>query len=333
MMLLLMIGMVWAWSPVSMSWKGMAFGTYYRVIVVSPRFKTWGYGNHGQHIETVLSRINGIFSTYDSESELSRWNANTQTEPQVVSPELYAFFERSQAMYPLLGGAWDPTVMALSRHMGFQPGEHSGDMPVMGWEKVIVVPPNRVQKTDPRVMVDFSSNAKGYAVDAVYDRIQQTSWVWGAFVDIGGEIRAYGRQKNGDVWRIGVQSPDITDTEPIDRIWLADGCVASSGNYRNTVVHQGKTVGHILDPRTRTGVTHNTVSVSVVASDCFTADTLATGLFVLNFGDARAFLANYPQVSALIITQQDWELMRHDLNGFEAHRLPEIERPKARFRQ
>ena len=56
--------------------------------------------------------------------------------------------------------------------------------------------------------------------------------------------------------------------------------MASSGNYLNYVTKKNKNIGHILDPRTLAPVEHNLVSISIIAEDCFTADTLATGFLL-----------------------------------------------------
>ena len=57
--------------------------------------------------------------------------------------------------------------------------------------------------------------------------------------------------------------------------------MATSGDYRNFIELDGTRYSHSVDPRTGRPVTHALASVTVVASDCASADAWATALTVL----------------------------------------------------
>ena len=65
---------------------------------------------------------------------------------------------------------------------------------------------NRLVKSDPRVQLDFNSVAKGYTVDLLAELVEG----FGAenyIVDIGGEVRCRGVNRQGQPWRIGSRPP------------------------------------------------------------------------------------------------------------------------------
>ena len=75
----------------------------------------------------------------------------------------------------------------------------------VGREKVRVEG-GRLVKDDPRVQLDFNSVAKGYTVDLLAGLVEK----YGAenyIVDIGGEVRCRGLNRQGRAWRIGVETP------------------------------------------------------------------------------------------------------------------------------
>ena len=63
--------------------------------------------------------------------------------------------------------------------------------------------------------------AKGYAVDLVALRLEQ-ALVRNYMVEVGGEVRTMGRHPNGRPWRVGLETPDLGQGNPIAAIELAN---------------------------------------------------------------------------------------------------------------
>jgi thiamine biosynthesis lipoprotein len=61
---------------------------------------------------------------------------------------------------------------------------------------------------------------------------------------------------------------------------LSGQSLATSGDYRNFYLHEGRRYTHEIDPATAAPVHHALASVSVVAPDCTLADAWSTALFV-----------------------------------------------------
>ena len=145
-------------------------------------------------------------------------------------------------------------------------------------------------KDDPRVQLDFNSVAKGYTVDLLAGLVEK----YGAenyIVDIGGEVRCRGLNRQGRAWRIGVETPfdgNMSDGEYLQkRIQMTGGGLATSGNYRRFYLDgEGNKVAHTIDPRTGRSALSRLLSVTVAAPTCAEADALGTMFLAMGADDA-----------------------------------------------
>ena len=128
-------------------------------------------------------------------------------------------------------------------------------------------------------------------------------------VDIGGEIRVKGKSGKGRAWRIGIDKP-IEDPELLNRelqfiISMENGALATSGNYRNFYVKEGKKYAHTISPYTGYPVQQEVVSSTVYAPTCMEADAYATAFMVLGLEAAKEVMANHPGLEACLIYVRD----------------------------
>lgn len=288
----------WANSPKEYQLNGVTFGTYYKVIVYLPRWRVTEQELQAV-IQSTLRNIDDEFSTYRSDSWLTQFNALVSTDWVDVSDTMMAILYMSKDVYAMFNGAWDPTIGPVSKQFGFG-GYVSGNITEVGFDGILVDASLGMRKIHPNYQLDFSSIVKGYAVDRVMHALESQFHSEHVFVDIGGEIKVSGSKPNNQPWFVGIQSPFGADVSVVLR--LNNRAVATSGNYANQN-QQG--VGHILDPRTQSAITHDLVSVSVVHASCAIADALATGLFVLGVDEAKRWLSVHRDVQALLITQHD----------------------------
>ena len=105
-------------------------------------------------------------------------------------------------------------------------------------------------------------------------------------VEVGGEIRTRGVRVDGNNWTIGIENPlfnnDKDSIEIIQNVVpLRDMAIATSGDYRNYFMHEGKRYSHMLDPRTGWPVSNELTAVSVISKKAIDADALATAFMVL----------------------------------------------------
>jgi thiamine biosynthesis lipoprotein len=242
-------------------------------------------------IAARLEIVNRLMSSYDSTSELSRFNRHQSEEPFAVSPHTVEVFRVARQVSERSGGALDVTVGPLVNAWGFGPAGLPEAPPNeaelrrlrerVGYERIVIDSARgTLAKTHPRTVADLSAVAKGYGVDQVAEALEALGFT--AFmVEIGGEIRARGRKADRSPWRAGIEVPDAPVRSAYRAVDLVDMAIATSGDYRDYYMIDGVRHAHILDPRTGRPARHAGASVSVLDQRAAVADAWATALSVL----------------------------------------------------
>jgi thiamine biosynthesis lipoprotein len=115
-----------------------------------------------------------------------------------------------------------------------------------------------------------------------------------------------GVNPNGADWKIGINKPEDDSTcvrnEIEDIIQLSQkGGIATSGNYRNFYVKDGKKYAHTINPLTGYPAEQNILSATIVADDCMTADAYATAFMVMGLEKAREVKLSVPEIEYYVI--------------------------------
>lgn len=285
--------------------EGAVFGTFYSLTYQSDR-------DLHQLVSEELRRIDLSLSPFNRQSVISAINEN---RPMALDDSFIEVFKRAKAISAETDGAFDITVAPLVNAWGF--GFREGVRPsarqvdslraVIGFQKV-TLRNGKVEKADPRMMLDCSAIAKGYACDAVA-RLLQANGVQNYMVEIGGEIVTRGISPKRLPWKIGVTKPTddslATSNELQTILNVTDMAMATSGNYRNFYYQDGKKLAHTIDPRTGYPVQHSILSSTVLARECATADAYATAFMVLGLEKAKAVLDRHPELMAYFIYADD----------------------------
>ena len=100
--------------------------------------------------------------------------------------------------------------------------------------------------------------------------------------------QATGPQYDGKPWPIGIRHPD-RKTQAVAEIALADGGLASSGNYERCLQIGDRRYGHIINPKTGWPTT-GPVAVTVLADQCLVAGSAATIAMLKPLPEALAWL-------------------------------------------
>jgi thiamine biosynthesis lipoprotein len=284
--------------------EGKVFGTFYHFVYQYP-------DEEGLQTEILekLREFDFSLSTYNPESVISKVNDNDSTV--VLDDYFITCFETSEQIAKVTDGAFDWTVAPLVNAWGFgfknklEPEDIPVDslLMVVGYQKVKLVD-GKVIKKDPRIMFDASAIAKGYGVDIVADYLESKG-ISNYMVEIGGEIRAKGNSNKKRAWRVGIDQP-IDDPSSLSRqiqdvLELKNGALATSGNYRQFYVKDGKKYAHTIDPRLGYPVQHSLLSASVVAPTCMKADAYATAFMVLGLEKSIEIVQNDPELEAYFI--------------------------------
>ncbi len=295
--------------------RGRTMGTGYTV-KLGPAPATLDEKSLAERIDQALEVVNARMSTYKPDSELSRFNASRGTDWFDVSSSTAEVIAEAIRIGRLTYGAFDVTIGPLVRLWNFGAGRKEVDDPptdeqidlqrtVMGFEKLEVrLDPPSVRKTDPAIEIDLSGIAKGYAVDRVADLLEASDCE-NYMVEVGGEIRAKGKNFQGTPWRIAIEKPDAGARVVHEVLELRDGGMATSGDYRNYFEKDGVRYSHLLDPRTGRPIRHRLASVTVLATTCAEADAWATALMVLGSEEGLKTAERENVAVAFLIRQDD----------------------------
>lgn len=305
--------------------SGPTMGTRYSVQVAGSPMNAMRERLAGD-ISAELRLINSLMSTYDPESELSRFNVFNGSAWFSVSDRTAEVVRQASVISDRTGGAFDVTVGPLVNLWGFGPEPEPDSLPSpesivaaitrVGYSMVEVRDdPPALRKTRPDVYVDLSAIAKGYAVDCIAALLEQNG-ITDYLVDIGGEIRVSGHNGSGQAWRLAIEFPQPGQRTPLKVIELSRSAVATSGNYRNFFEIDGRRYAHSIDPRTGWPVSHALLAVTVVAEDAMTADAWATALMVLGPEEGLA-LAGREGLSALLLSDDGGKVREHLTAGME----------------
>jgi len=250
-----------------------------------------------KQVDQRLAEINRMMSTYDAESELSRFNSYAGSDWFAVSLETAQVVEFALQVAVDTDGAFDPTVGPVVNLWGFGP-EKRKELPPsaeeiaaaltrVGHAKLTVrLDPPALRKSQADLYVDLSAVAKGFGVDDISRLLVELGFE-SSMVEIGGEVRTRGSKPESAAWRIGVEKPDSAGRSLQEIYQLHDGAMATSGDYRNFFEREGIRYSHTIDPATARPVLHQLATVSVLAGNCMQADALATALLVM--GDATGY--------------------------------------------
>ena len=285
--------------------RGMVFGTVYHITYQSSK-------SLQKDIEAELAKVDASLSPFNERSIITAINENRDT---VVNKMFSDVFTLAMKISDSTNGAFDITVAPLVNVWGF--GFKGGAMPtrhqvdslkaLVGYHKVSLTN-GRVSKTDPRIMLDCSSIAKGYGCDVVA-KFLSAKGIDNYMVEIGGEIVTRGISEKRLPWKIGVTKPtddSLNVNQEIQTIInVTDKAMATSGNYRNFYYKNGRKYAHTIDPSTGYPVQHNILSSTVIADDCATADAYATAFMVMGLDKAKAILSRHPELMAYFILASD----------------------------
>ncbi len=156
---------------------------------------------------------------------------------------------------------------------------------------------SRVRFEDSAVAIDLGGIGKGYGVDRAVAALR----AWGmdrGLVNVGGDLYALGTSEDGDPWNVGIRSP--ADPSQLEgRIAVSDEAVATSGDYLQQFVHEGRRYHHLLDPATGEPRQTDMHSVTVRASSCLDADAAATAVFGMDREKARALVGRFVDLEVI----------------------------------
>lgn len=235
-----------------------------------------------------IKRVEGVFSVFYPDSEISQINRLKAGERLKISSEAFDLIKKSIEYNKKTEGAFDITVKPLvdlwkrAKAAGKipTPEEIEVSLARVGSNEIIL---DDAEKTisfrKDGMALDLGGVAKGYATARAVG-ILKASGIRNAIVNSGGDMYCLGKKSDREFWKVGIQHPRNRNRMFLE-LRLKDKAVDTSGDYEKYFILDGRRYSHIIDPRTGYPVGDNIVSASVIADDSAMADILATALCVL----------------------------------------------------
>lgn len=217
-------------------------------------------------------------SHWRDDSQLSRFNALAGGQWASLCDDFAQVIRAALAVADASQGAFSPAMGALVNRWGYGPPGPVAAPPDPAtiatllarsdW-RLLALDGARLRQPGG-LALDLSGIAKGYAVDALAHLVQRSGLRHG-LVEVGGELRGWGIQGDGQPWWVDAETPPGTALPPL-RIALHGISVATSGSYVRG--------GHNLDPATGTPATRGVVACTVLHDSAMIADAWASALTI-----------------------------------------------------
>jgi len=259
-------------------------------------------------IDSLFKIVNNSFSTYISDSDISKINRGDSL--LLVDDHFKKVFLKSYEIWELSQGFFDPTVGSLVNAYGFGPENKIKNfstkqldslIELTGFSKVSLTSEGTIKKKYSNIYLDFNAIGKGYIVDLISELLISYD-IKNFLIEIGGEIIAKGKNPNsGDFWKVAIDNPSQKNNRQfIKTIFLKNKALATSGNYRKYIIDSltGKKYVHTINPKNGKSFQSKILSVSVLASDCMTADAWATALMVMPFRLSKSIIESIEGIDA-----------------------------------
>ncbi len=263
----------------------------------------------GEEALDEIDRLEAQLSLYRGSSEIAHINARAAKEPVRVSPPLFTLLLQAQALSRETKGAFDVTVAPLVRCWGFM-GD-SGRLPnpaalteareKVGMHLVQLNPDDfTVRFACAGVMVDLGAIGKGYAIEKAAEILREAG-VASALIHGGtSTVQAIGRPPGAECWTVAIAHPlPSSSAATLVNVPLVDEALSVSAVWGKAFRAEGKTFGHVLDPRTGAPV-QGAVMAVVVLPSATESDALSTAMLILGKAGHHALASFRPEMRSLL---------------------------------
>ncbi|MDI9356523.1 MAG: FAD:protein FMN transferase [Chitinophagaceae bacterium] len=277
------------------------------VLTYNIKYRDKGINNKiiQKNIDSLLDKMNNALSLYVPNSEISRFNT---TDTFFYETEhMKTIVKESKKIYQFSEGAFDPTIGILVNAWGFGPVKKniqdtntvSTLLPLVGFDKISLFETFAIKQKG--MSLDFNAIAGGYAVDIVADYLMGKG-IRNFMVEISGEVVCQGKNKENQEWIMGIENPiDSLDDAIIATVSVKNTALATSGNYKNYYIHNGKKYSHTISPFTGKPELNTLLSTTIFAPRCTDADAIATACMVLGIQKSIALLKKNSTLDAILI--------------------------------
>jgi thiamine biosynthesis lipoprotein len=290
-------------DPVMLRFARRAMATTFEVILP---FDTPSAHEVAQTALDEIDRLEAQLTVFCDSSEVSRLNARAAHHPLRVERNLFELLALAKRIHGETEAAFDISVGALIKTWGFfrragrvpSPAERAAVCERIGMRHVVLDAQRQtVFYQRQGLEINLGSIGKGYALDRAAQLVNTPN-----LLIHGGHssVLALGNETPTTAgWTVGLTDPE----RPQCRRGLLHLCnrgMATSAATHQYFEHQGKKLGHLLDPRTAWPA-EGMLSATATAPTAAVADALATAFFILGVEKARAYCERHSEIGAALI--------------------------------
>lgn len=254
-----------------------------------------------------------LLSRFLPGSDISRVNSQAHRMPVRVDPRTFAVLKHAAALSEETRGAFDPTVGPLMACWGFREEPVSAAPSSAEIEEALRLVGMRHLELDdenstirflrPGMSLDMGAFGKGVAIDRAV-RILREAGIKSAFVH-GGTSTAYGlgSPPNTEGWSTAVRHP-LKPDEQLYTFTLKNSALSVSAPHGRTVMLDGRTYGHVVDPRSGRPV-EGALLAAATAESAADAEAFSTAALVLNSSCLEELASRRPGLELLVVRRQN----------------------------
>jgi thiamine biosynthesis lipoprotein len=244
------------------------------------------------------------------ESEVTRLNATAAEQPVIVEKNLFALLQQCAILTNDTAGAFDAAAGTLSRCWGFTKRE--GRIPTYtelaeavastGFRHVILnADTEAVRFRRAGLEINLGAIGKGYALDRAAELLQSKWNITSALLaGSGSSVLALGRPPTDfRGWGVSIRHPS-DDSRTLGTVYLKDSALGTSAATYQSFEYNGRTYGHVIDPRTGQPA-DGMQSASCVAPTAAEADAISTAFFVAGSQWAAEYCKSRTHLGAVLL--------------------------------
>jgi thiamine biosynthesis lipoprotein len=235
---------------------------------------------------TSLEASEQAMSRFRPTSDLTRLNRLAGTSRvSVPTPRLRQALVAADRARRITDGRFDPWVLTDLDRLGYRGADIGRPAGSIGAGSVgpgtdvarVVVRTGRARISLPQP-VDLGGIGKGLGLRWAADDLHRLGWA-NVLLEAGGDLVGLGIGPDDEPWRVGLEDP-LDPTEHLAVIEVVDSAVATSSVRVHRWVTEGRTVHHLLDPRTGEPADTGLLSVTVAGPDPAWAEVWSKVLFI-----------------------------------------------------
>lgn len=262
-------------------------------------------------VETEMKRIENIMSFFLPQSDVSNINDSAGKNSVKVNVDTLTVIKNAVHFSEITDGAFDITLAPLIKLWGVftqtpqipSKKEIKEKLPLINYNDILIDEQlQTVMLLKPEQKIDLGAIAKGFAADRAIE-MYKSFGVKSALINIGGNVKVLGNNKENKDWKIGIQDPFKPRGQYLGIVKLQNKSVVTSGAYERYFEQGNTRYHHILDPKSGCPSRSNLISATVISGESIAADALSTACFVLGLEKSLEIINTLDGIDAILITE------------------------------